>query len=182
MIDRGIIEPSSNPWASNIVLVLKKDGKTRFCVDYRQLNDVTIKDAYPLPRVDECLDSLSNSKWFSSMDLNSGFWQIAMAPEDKEKTAFNTSLGLYQFTVMPFGLANSPSTFERLVENILRGLQWQECLVYMDDIIVPGQSFSESLERLEHIYQRLSSANLKLKPSKCTLFPERNQVLRPHSI
>lgn len=177
MIDRGIIEPSSSPWAANIVLVLKKDGKTRFCVDYRQLNDVTIKDAYPLPRVDECLDSLSNSKWFSSMDLNSGFWQIAMAPEDKEKTAFNTSLGLYQFTVMPFGLANSPSTFERLMENILRGLQWQECLVYMDDIIVPGQSFSESLETLDHIFQRLSSANLKLKPSKCTLFQKEIKVL-----
>lgn len=158
-------------------LVLKKDGKTRFCVDYRQLNDVTINDAYPLPRVDECLDSLSNSKWFSSMDLNSGFWQIAMAPEDKEKTAFNTSLGLYQFTVMPFGLANSPSTFERLMENILRGLQRQECLVYMDDIIVPGQSFSESLQRLEHIFQRLSLANLKLKLSKCTLFQKEIKFL-----
>lgn len=132
-------------------LVLKKDGKTRFCVDYRQLNDVTINDAYPLPRVDECLDSLSNSKWFSSMDLNSGFWQIAMAPEEKEKTAFNTSLGLYQVSVMPFGLANSPSSFERLMENILRGLQRQECLVYMDDIIVRGQTLSESLQRRAYI-------------------------------
>lgn len=122
MIDRGIIEASSSPCASNIVLVLKKNDKTRFCVDYRQLNDVTIQVAYPLPRVDECLDSLSNSKWFSSMDLNSGFWQIAMAPEDKEKTAFNTSLGLYQLTLMPFGLVNSPSTFERLMEHILQGL------------------------------------------------------------
>lgn len=79
----------------------KKNGKVRFCVDYRSLNDVTVKDAYPLPRVDECLDSLAGATWFSSMDLNSGFWQISMAPEDKQKTAFNTSLGLYQFTVMP---------------------------------------------------------------------------------
>lgn len=111
------------------------------------------------------------------MDLNSGFWQIAMAPEDKEKTAFNTSLGLYQVSVMPFGLANSPSSFERLMENILRGLQRQECLVYMDDIVVRGQTFSESLQRLEHIFQRLSLANLKLRLSKCTLFKKEIKFL-----
>ena len=177
MIDNGIIEPSSSPWSSNIVLVIKKDGKVRFCVDYRRLNDVTVKDAYPLPRVDSCLDSLAGAKWFSSMDLNSGFWQIAMSPEDKEKTAFNTSLGLYQFTVMPFGLAKSPSTFERLMENVLRGMQWQECLVYMDDIIAPSTTFTQGLERLEHIFQRLLSANLKLKPSKCTFFQKEIKFL-----
>ena len=122
MLDQGVIEPSNSAWSSNIVLVTKKDNSTRFCVDYRRLNDVTVKDAYPLPRVDECLDALSGSKWFSCLDLNSGFWQIEMASEDSEKTAFSTSQGLYQFTVMPFGLANSPSTFERLMEPVLRGL------------------------------------------------------------
>ena len=177
MIDRGVVEPSNSPCVSNVVLVVKKDGKVRFCVDYRSQNDVTIKDAYPLPRVDECLDSLAGATWFSSMDLNSGFWQISMAPEDKQKTAFNTSLGLYQFTVMPFGLANAPSTFERLMENVLRGLQWQECLIYMDDIIVPSTTFSEGLERLERIFIRLSEANLKLKPSKCTFFQKQIQFL-----
>lgn len=170
MLDNGIIEPSRSAWSSAIVLVPKKDGSTRFCVDYRKLNDVTIKDAYPLPRVDDCLDALANSKWFSSMDLNSGFWQIGMAEEHKEKTAFSTSLGLFHFKVMPFGLCNSPSTLSRLLEDVLRGLQWEECLLYMDDIIVPGPSFTECLKRLEHIFQRLKNANLKLKPSKCNLF------------
>ena len=97
------------------------------------------------------------------LDLNSGFWQVGLAPEDMHKTAFSTCLGLYQFTVMPFGLANSPSTFERLMENVLRGLHWEECVVYMDDIIVPAFTFQEELERLEHVFQRLEKANLKLK-------------------
>ena len=131
---------------------------------------MTIRDAYPLPRVDSCLDSLSGAKWFSSLDLNSGFWQIAMAYQDKEKTAFSTSQGLYHFTVMPFGLANSPSTFERLMENALRGLQWETCLIYMDDIIVPGSSFDEEIDRFAIVFTRLQNANLKLKPSKCALF------------
>lgn len=177
MLESGIIEPSNSPWASNIVLVKKKDGKTRFCVDYRMLNDVTAKDAYPLPRVDDCLDSLAGSKWFGSMDLNSGFWQINMSTEDKEKTAFLTSLGLYQFTVMPFGLVNSPSTFERLMENVLRGLQWKELLLYMDDIISIANTFEDGVERLERIFQRLEDANLKLKPSKCIFFQKQVRFL-----
>lgn len=177
MLDREVIEPSKSPWSSPIVLVSKKDGSTRFCVDYRRLNDVTLKDAYPLPRVDECLDSLAGAKWFSSMDLNSGFWQIAMSEDDKEKTAFSTSQGLYQFTVMPFGLTNSPSTFERLMEDVLRGLQWEICLLYMDDIVVPAESFKQTLTRLEFVFQRLLEANLKLKPSKCFFFQKKIQIL-----
>ena len=170
MLERGIIEPSKSQWASNIVLVTKKNGQVRFCVDYRKLNEVTIKDSYPLPRVDDCLEALSGAKWFSSMDLNSGFWQIGMDDTDKEKTAFLRSMGLFQFTVMPFGLVNAPSTFERLMEDVLRGLQWQECLIYMDDIISPSSTFEEGLNRLESIFIRLRGANLKLKPSKCILF------------
>ena len=170
MLDMGVIEASRSPWSSSVVLVTKKDNTTRFCVDYRNLNDVTVKDAYPLPRIDECLDSLEGKKWFSSLDLNSGFWQIGMAEEDKEKTAFSTSQGLYQFRVMPFGLTNSPSTFQRLMEDVLRGLQWEECLIYMDDIIVPAATVEQSLERLEHILKRFREANLKLKPKKCNLF------------
>lgn len=170
MLNNGKIEPSKSAWSSAIVLVPKKDGSTRFCVDYRKLNEVTIKDAYPLPRVDDCLDSLAKSEWFSSMDLNSGFWQVGMAEDDKEKTAFSTSLGLFHFKVMPFGLCNSPSALSRLLEDVLRGLQWEECLLYMDDIIVPGSTFAEALQRLENIFERLRDANLKLKPSKCNLF------------
>lgn len=170
MLNNGIIEPSKSAWSSAIVLVPKKDGSTRFCVDYRKLNEVTIKDAYPLPRVDDCLDSLANSEWFSSMDFNSGFRQVGMAEDDKENTAFSTSLGLFHFKVMPFGLCNSPSALSRLLEDVLRGLQWEECLLYMDDIIVPGSTFAEALQRLENIFERLRDANLKLKPSKCNLF------------
>ena len=177
MLERNVIEPSNSAWSSPIVLVTKKDGSTRFCVDYRRVNDLTVKDAYPIPRVDECLDSLSGSKWFNCLDLNSGFWQIGLDPADKEKTAFATSLGLYQFTVMPFGLANAPSTFERLMEDVMRGLQWEVCLIYMDDVIVPSATFEDSIARLELVFQRLSESNLKLKPSKCILFQRQVKFL-----
>ena len=170
MLKRGVIEPSSSPWNSNVVLVTKKDGSVRFCVDYRVLNSLTKKDAYPLPRVDDCLDSLAGCKWYSTMDLNSGFWQVGLSAESRERTAFSTSLGLFHFILMPFGLVNSPSTFERLMETVLRGLQWVELLVYMDDILSMSKSFDEGIERLAKIFERLIAANLKLKPSKCTLF------------
>lgn len=170
MLDRKVIEPSNSPWGFRTVLVAKKDGTTRICVDYRALNDVIVKDAYPLPRVDDCLDSLAGGHWFSCLDLNQGFYQVELHPEDRDKTAFSSSQGLYQFTVTPFGLATSPSVFERLMEDVLRGLQWEECLLYMDDIIVPGSTFKEELTRLEHVFQRMRDANLKLKPSKCILF------------
>lgn len=170
MMKNGKIEESSSPWASPIVLVAKKDGTTRFCIDYRKLNDVTIKDSYPLPKIDESLDMLGGSTWFSTLDLASGYWQIEMAEEDKGKTAFVTNCGLYQFNVMPFGLCNAPATFERLMECILRGLQWHTCLIYLDDVIVHASSFKVHIQRLEVILQRLQAAGLKLSPKKCNLF------------
>lgn len=177
MLERGIIEPSNSPWCAPLVLVTKPDLSTRICVDLRGLNSVTKKDSYALPRVDDCLEALSNSKWYNQMDLHSGFWQIELHEPDREKTAFSTSQGLYQFVVMPFGATNSPSTFERLMEDVLRGLQWTECLLYMDDIIVPGSSFDECITRLEHVLERLLNANLKLKPSKCVFFQKRVKFL-----
>ena len=177
MLDRDVIQPSTSPWASPIVLFTKKDGSTRFCVDYRALSDCSIKDTYPLPRVDDSLDALAGGKFFSTMDLMSGYWQIAMDPADQEKTAFTTSLGLYEFKVMPFGLANAPATFERPMETVLRGLQWEECLVYKDDIIISGSTVDQCLERIRHVFGRLSEANLKLKPSKCTFFKRSVQFL-----
>ena len=112
MLNRGIIQPSVSPWASPVVLVKKKDNTDRFCVDFRRLNAVTRKDSYPLPRIDDALDALNGTRYFSTMDLMSGYWQVEMDPESREHTAFTTYGGLYEFLVMPFGLTNAPSTYK----------------------------------------------------------------------
>ena len=156
------------PWASPVVLVTKKDGSTRFCVDYRRLNAMTIKDAYPLPRIDDSLRLLGNQQWFSTMDLASGYWQVAMSPEAKRKATFVTNEGLFQFRVMPFGLCNAPATFERLMDRVLCGMRWSRCLVYLDDVISFGKTISEALLRLEEVLARLSEFGLQLKAKKCT--------------
>ena len=119
----------------------KIDGGTRFCVDYRQLNDATTKDAYPLPRIDDTLDMLAGKQWFSTLDLASGYWQVSLSQEARVKTAFATHSGLFQFRVMPFGLCNAPATFERLMDRVLQGLRCSRCLVYLDDIISFGSTF-----------------------------------------
>ena len=174
MLEKGVIRESSSPWSSPVVLVRKKDGTTRFCVDYRRLNEVTRKDSYPLPRMEDCFDTLTGSKFFSTMDLASGYWQIKMKDADRAKTAFVTRSGLYEFLVMPFGLVGAPSTFERCMETVLRQLQWQTCLVYLDDVIVFSSDFQEHVHRLREVLLRIKSAGLKLKPAKCHFF--RKQV------
>ena len=123
MQEKDVIQQSSSPWASPIVLVKKKDGTTRFCMDYCKLNNVTRKDAYPLPRIDSTLDTLSGSRWFSTLNLVSGYWQVEVDEKDQPKTAFCTTEGLYEFKVMPFGLCNAPATFQRLMDLVLAGLQ-----------------------------------------------------------
>ena len=170
MLEQGVIEPSESPWSSPILLVKKKDGSIRFCIDFRKLNSLTRKDAYPLPRIDECLESLGGSKWFSTLDLASGYWQCEVEESDRPKTAFSTHKGLFQFKVMPFGLSNAPACFERLMELVLRGLLWEKCLCYLDDIIVMGKTFVEALDNLKTVFDRFRNANLKLKPKKCVLF------------
>ncbi len=167
MQGQGVIQPSQSPWAAPIVLVQKKDGSIRFCVDYRKLNQTTKKDSYPLPRVDDLLDALSDARWFSTLDLASGYWQVELDPADREKTAFTTSHGLYEFRVMPFGLCNAPSTFQRLMELVLAGLSWESCLAYMDDIVIFGRTFDEHVERLREVLSRLREANLKVNARKC---------------
>ncbi|GBM45471.1 Retrovirus-related Pol polyprotein from transposon 297 [Araneus ventricosus] len=138
----------------NIELIQKKDVSTRFCVDYTKLNEITINDSYPLPRIDDTLDALKRSQWFSTLDLKSGYWQVEIQPEDKEKTAFTTGKGLWQFKVMPFGLCNVPATFERLMETVLLGLTSEACLVYLDDIIIVGRTFEEHLNNIRKVFQR----------------------------
>lgn len=170
MLAQGIVEPAASPWTSNVVLVRKKDGQYRFCIDYRRLNAVTYPDAYPLPRIESCLDALDGSSWFSTLDLRSGYWQVKQNPQDADKTAFITRRGCFRFRVLSFGLTNAPSVFQRLMDLVLSGLTWEICLVYIDDVIVFARSFGEQVSRLETVLQRLQNARLKLKPGKCCLF------------
>ena len=167
MLEQDVIKVSSSPWSSPVVLVKKKDGTTRFCVDYRKLNAVTRKDSYPLPRIDDALDALSGSKYFTTLDLQSGYHQVAMDTDSIEKTAFISHAGLYEYNVMSFGLTNAPPTFQRLMQRVLHGLDWKICLVYIDDVIIFSRTFEEHLSRLTAVFDRLREANLKLKPSKC---------------
>src|SRR5258705_4021492 len=168
MLNQGVIRESQSAWSSPICLVTKKDGTPRFCVDFRKLNATTRVDAYPLPRIDDSLDALAGSRFFSSLDLTAGYWQVEIKPKDRPKTAFSTPTGeLFEFNVLPFGLVNAPSTFERLMEQVLAGLSWKSCLIYLDDILVFSDTFTTHLGRLEEVFKRLEVANLKMKPSKC---------------
>ena len=171
MLDQDVIKPTNSPWASPVVIVKKKDGSPRFCVDYHKVNTVTRKDAYPLPRVDDTLDTLAGSKWFSTLDLLSGYWQVEVRPEDREKTPD----GLFEFNVMPFGLCNAPATFQRLMDTVLAGLQWTNCLVYLDDVIVLGRTFQEHLSK--EVFHKFREARLKLKASKCALCQDKVEFL-----
>ena len=177
MLEQGVIEPASSPWASNVVLVRKKDGTFRCCIDYRQLNNVTIKDAYPLPRTDSCLDAMAEAQWFSTIDLRSSYHQVGVAPEDRDKTAFICPRGMYRFRSMPFGLCNAGATFQRLMDIVMSGLNLEICLVYLDDIVVYAKTPEQHLQRLAAVLARLSDAGLKLKPEKCRFFRRSVQFL-----
>ena len=170
MLKEGVIVPSTSPWSSPVCMVTKKDGTIRFCIDYRKLNGLTKKNSYPLPRIDETIDSLGGNEWFCTIDLQSGYWQVGMKGEDKEKTAFSSHIGLYHYNVMPFGLCNAPATFEAMMETLLSDLLWKKCLVYLDDVIIFGKTFDECLGNLKLVLERIISNGLKLKPKKCSLF------------
>lgn len=166
-LEHGIIRRSSSPWSSNIIMVKKKNGKYRFCIDFRKINEVTIKDAFPLPRIDELIDALAVAEIFSVFDFAHGYWQVEMEEQDKQKTAFMANNNLYEFNVMPFGTCNAPSTFQRMMNTLFSGLTWKYCLVYLDDLLVYSRSFNEHLVQLEEIFSRIKQANLKLQPAKC---------------
>jgi len=181
MQDQGVIHPSASPWASPVVLVRKKDGSLRFCIDYRDLNSVTKSDTFPLPRVDDMLDQLGKAKFFSTLDLASGYWQVQVHPGSQEKTAFVTHQGLYEFSVMPFGLKNAPAVFQRLMQRVLMGLNPEDgasfVSVYLDDIIIYSETLEDHLKHLQLVLQRFDKAGLKLKPSKCHFVCEAVQYL-----
>jgi len=171
MLKNGIIETSNSPWCSPILIVKKKseDGSERYrlCIDFRKVNSHTVKDAYPIPNMEETRDAVGGATMFSSLDMSSGYWQIPLRSEDRQKTAFAALNGLFQFRVMPFGLCNAPSTFQRLMNALLSGLTWEQCLVYLDDIIVFANNFETHIQRLENVFKRFEASKLKLNPDKC---------------
>ena len=178
LLEHNIIEPSSSPWAAPVLLVKKKNGKYRLCVDYRKLNNQTRKDSYPLPRIDDILAKFKNAKYFSSLDMVKGYHQIEMADDDKEKTAFIVDHGLYQYSVMPFGLTGAPNTFQRLMDHLFQGLKF--VLVYLDDIVVFSETITEHINHLYQVFNILIAANLKLNLEKCQLGREQIDFLGHH--
>jgi hypothetical protein len=169
MLTQGVIEPAQSPWASNLVMVKKKDGSLRCCIDYRHLNVLTRKDAYPLPRTDACLDAMAGAKWFTTFDLRSSYHQVEMEPKYADKTAFISREGSFRFLTMPFGLCNAGATFQRLMDVIMTGLNFEACLVYLDDIVVFSRDLEQYLQRIRQVLERLRTASLKLKPNKCEI-------------
>lgn len=171
LMNAGVIRPSHSPWASNVVLVKKKDNSLRMCTDYRMLNQRSKRDSYALPRVEELLDCLSGNKFFSTIDLKSGYHQVEIYEDHKERTAFCVGpLGFYEFNRMPFGLTNSPATFQRLMETILVDLNLRICCVFIDDIIIFGKDYEDHLKNIQLVFDRIRSANLKLSAKKCEFF------------
>lgn len=178
MLDIGAIRESNCPLSSNVVIVGKKDGAIRFCVDFRTLNQRTKKDSYAIPRIKDTLHLLAGAKYFSMLDLKSGYWQVELAEEDKEKTAFQVGgLGFYECNRMPFGLCNAPATFQRLMERCMGDLNLQDCLIYLDDIIIFSSDIDTHIQRLDFVFSRLAAYNLKLKPQKCEFFKTKTTYL-----
>ena len=171
LLNAGIIQPSRSPWASNVVLVRKKDKTLRLCVDYRQLNNITKKDSYALPRIEELLDCLGGSTFFSVIDMKSGYHQVEIFEPHKERSAFTVGpLGFYEYTRMPFGMTNSPATYQRLMEDCLADYHLRICCVFIDDVIIFGNTYEEHLNNLRLVMDRIQHANLKLAPKKCSFF------------
>jgi hypothetical protein len=150
----GVIEESENPCSSPVVLVRKKNGELLFSMDYRKLKDVTKKVCFPIPRMDDTLDTLAGANWFSTLDMKSCFWKVDERQDDKEKTAFSTRQALLQFIVVSFGLCNAPANFEKLMETVRRILTYDSCLLYLDDVIVSGRTFQEHLLNFRKVYHR----------------------------
>ena len=175
MLKMKIIEPSNSDWASPIVLVKKHDGSERFCVDYRKVNEATIKDSFPMPSVEDKLNKLSGCCIFSKLDCTSGYWQVGLTERAKRISAFICKQGLFQFNVMPFGLCNAGSTFQRIIKNIIGDLA--NTTGYIDDVFTFSKSFQQHLIDLERIFLKLKEANIKIKTKKCEIATEKTMFL-----
>ena len=176
-LDAGIIKESNSPFASQMVMVRKKTGEIRICIDFRQLNNKTVKDAFPIPRIEDSIESLCGAKYFCSLDLSQGYLQVKLAEHDSHKTAFRALGSLYEFSRLPFGLSNSPATFQRLMLKCFGKMYQNGLVVYLDDILVYSKSVEEMIQRLITVFEILQKHNLKLKPSKCHFFKEKVQFL-----
>lgn len=177
MLEDRVIQRVQSPFTSRVVMVPKKDGSLRFCVDYRRLNRLTVRDNMPLPRIEDVMDSLYGATWFTSLDLQSGYWQIPMEPEDIPKTAFVTKRGTYAFTVMPFGLTNAPATFQRLMNEVLEEYLGSSAIAYLDDVTVYSKSFEMHLAHLGQVLERLRDAGLTLNLGKCQFAKRKIELL-----
>ena len=177
LLKQGVIEPSVSEWSAAPVLVRKKTGELRYCIDYRALNAKTYKDNYSLPLIEDCLASLYGQKMFCVLDLCAGYFQIPLNSNSKHKTSFSTRFGSFEWSRLPMGLCTAPATFQRAMQMVLRGLQWEEVIVYLDDVIVLGTDFDNTLSSLRKVFVRFREHNLKLKPRKCSFFKEEVEFL-----
>ncbi|XP_028253710.1 uncharacterized protein LOC114429061 [Parambassis ranga] len=168
MLELGIIEASSSEWCSPVVLVPKKDGSLRFCIDFRYLNSVSQVDPYPMPRIDDLVERVGRAKYITTLDLSKGYWQVALAPEAQRLTAFKTPFGMYQFKVMPFGLQGAPATFQRLMNLVLRDVS-EFSAAYLDDVVIFSQSWEEHMSHLHQVLQCIRVAGLTINPQKCAI-------------
>ena len=179
----GVIEPAQSAWASPVVIVPKPDGTPRFCVDYRRLNAVTVRDSYPLPRMDDCIDSLGEAVVFTTLDANCGYWQLPIREADQELTTFTCHRGTFKYVRMPFGLSNAPATFQRVLDIVLSRYRWQTCLVYLDDVIIFSKNRDEHIQHVREVLTSLRDAGVSLKLRKCEFFKSSvrylGHVIRP---
>ena len=172
MLNAGIVSPSCSPWCAPIVVVPKRDGTQRICIDYRRLNQSLVKDSFPLPRIEDLFATLGKAKYFSCLDLKSGYWQIELAPEDREKTAFCTRTQLLEFNVLPFGIASAPAIFQRMISTVLKGIDGKFAVAYLDDILVYSETFEDHIEHIKNVFDRLKEAFLSLNKNKCHFIKE----------
>ena len=176
MLKANVIRRSKSPWSFPLVVVQKRDGTSRMCVDFRKLNKITKSMAYPLPLIDDILAQLGKSKYFTTLDLKSGYWQVAIDPKDKEKTAFARHKGLFESNVMPFGLTNAPGIFQQLMATALEGFE-HFATAYLDDLIIWSSSAEEHVKQIQQVFNRLRNHNLKLKLKKCSFFSTETNYL-----